>query len=121
MDADLAEFVETSFGSVWAVETLLFLRRERERSWTYEELVQQLRSSDAVVTEAAERLVVSGLLTADENGAVRYAPASPDLKRLADRLEAEYGKAPSAVRRMIVQTPLSKLRSFADAFKVTRT
>ena len=121
MDENLAEFIETSFGSVWSLETLLFLRRERDRSWTREELVQQLRSSEAVVAEAVERLVVSGLLLADEAGAVRYAPASPDLERLSESLEAEYRKAPTAVRRVIVQTPLGKLRSFADAFKVTKT
>jgi hypothetical protein len=120
MDDRLAEFIETSFGSVWSLETLLFLRRERDRSWTGEELVQQLRSSDAVVAEAVDRLVVSGLLVADEAGALRYAPASPDLEALCGRLEDEYRKAPTAIRRMIVQTPLGKLRSFADAFKVIK-
>jgi hypothetical protein len=121
MDERLAEFIETSFGSVWSLETLLFLRRERNRSWTREELVVQLRSSDAVVAEAVDRLAVSGLLVFDETGALRYGPASDDLEGLADRLESEYRKAPTAVRRMIVQTPLGKLRSFADAFKVTKT
>jgi hypothetical protein len=120
MDDRLAEFIATSFGSVWSLETLLFLRRERHRSWSAIELVQQLRSSDVVVTESVDRLVMSGLLIMEEDGAVRYAPASEDLEQLTGALEAEYGKAPTTVRRLIIQTPLGKLRSFADAFKVTK-
>ena len=121
MDDRLDEFIETSFGTVWSLETLLFLRREQHRSFSRDELVQQLRSSDAVVSDAVDHLIVCGLLVVDEKGSVRYAPASADLEHLTASLEDEYRKAPTAVRRKIVQTPLGKLRSFSEAFKVIKS
>ena len=46
----------------------------------------------------------------------QYAPASDDLDRLADAVEAAYTKSPSAVRRIIVSQPNKGLTAFADAF-----
>jgi hypothetical protein len=119
MDSDLAEFAEHSFGSVWALELLLLLRRDAPRRWSNEELVQELRSSDAVVGQSVERLMVAGLVLAEDDGAVRYAPASDHQHALVVRLEEEYGKRPAAIRRLILQGP-EKLRHFSEAFRLKR-
>jgi hypothetical protein len=120
MKSELVELVEYSFGSVWALELLLLLRRGREHQYRTEELVRELRSSDAVVAESIERLVAAGLVLMGENGAVRYAPASDAQDALVQQLEEEYRVRPAAIRRVIVQGPAEKLKSFSDAFRLKR-
>jgi hypothetical protein len=61
MNSDLIEFVETSFGSVWSLELLLLLYRDSSRTWTSDELVHELRSSEVVIAQSIERLVAAGL------------------------------------------------------------
>lgn len=118
MNSDLAELVEYSFGSVWALELLLLLLREPDRRWPHEDLVAELRSSDVVVADSIKRLVASGLIVLEDTGAVRYAPASKQQDELVRQLDEEYRTRPAAVRRMIVQGPAEKLKSFSDAFKL---
>lgn len=120
MNSDLVELVEYSFPSVWALELLLLLRRHSGQHWRPDELVGELRSSDAVVAESIDRLLAAGLVLVQEDGAVLYAPASEAQDALLRQLEEEYRKRPAAIRRLIVQRPAEKLRSFSDAFKLKR-
>jgi hypothetical protein len=121
MNSDLIEFVETSFGSVWSLELLLLLFRDPQRHWTYGELVHELRSSEVVVAQSVERLMAAGLAVAEADGAVRYGPASREQDSLVAQLEEEYRKTPAAIRRLILQNPVEKLRTFADAFKLKKS
>lgn len=118
MKSDLIDLVEYSFGSVWALELLLLLHRDPERQWLPDELVRELRSSDIVVGESIGRLVATGLILVEESGAVHYAPASHEQDRLVKELEEEYRTRPAAIRRLIIQGPAEKLKSFSDAFKL---
>jgi len=117
MNSDLVEMVEYSFGSIWALELLLLLHRNPERSWPTGDLVREFRSSEVVVAESIERLVASGLAVVDD-GMVRYSPVSPQQDVLVRQLDEEYRTKPAAIRRMIVQGPAEKLKSFSDAFKL---
>ncbi|MEX0406756.1 hypothetical protein ABGN05_13875 [Aquibium sp. LZ166] len=117
MKIDLIEMVEYSFGSVWALELLLLLHRKPDRSWSHDELVGELRSSDVVVQESLQRLLASGLIVM-ENGKARYAPTSTEVDNLVSLLDEEYRARPTLIRRMIVQGPAEKLKTFSDAFKL---
>jgi hypothetical protein len=55
------------------------------------------------------------------DGAVRYGPASREQDSLVAQLEEEYRKTPAAIRRLILQNPVEKLRTFADAFKLKKS
>jgi hypothetical protein len=55
-----------------------------------------------------------------EDGRARYAPASPDIERLAEGTERLYAKKPDAVRRLIVAAATDGLAAFADAFRLRR-
>lgn len=121
MNSDLIEFVETSFGSVWSLELLLMLYRDPSRIWTSDELVHELRSSEVVVAQSIERLVAAGLALVEKDDCVRYGPASPEQNDLIAQLEEEYRRKPAAIRRLILQNPVEKLRTFADAFKLKKS
>lgn len=121
MNSDLIDMVEGSFGSVWALELLLVLYGQPERVWSPEELVRELRSSEVVVAQSIDNLITCGLVLVEDGGRVRYGPASKAQDKLVHELENEYRKKPAAIRRLIIQNPADKLKTFAEAFMIKKS
>ncbi len=119
-DQELASFISSSFRSVWSIELMLHLKRNADRDWSRADLVGALRASELVVAGGINSLLAAGLVVDDEEGRTHYAPASPDIERMADATEALYAKKPDAVRRMIVAAATDGVTAFADAFKLRR-
>lgn len=114
---DINRFIASSFRSIWSLELLLLLKRER-RAWSQEELVETLRASELVVSQALDSLVAAGLASADEDGKATYMPVSGEVERLVKQTEDLYARKPDAVRRLIVASSSSGLTAFADAFRL---
>lgn len=119
-NADLLAFIQGSFRSIWSMELLLLLKSDSARLWSPEELVTALRGSDSVVAQSIDSLVAAGLIAAEEDGRVRYAPASPDIAKMADDAENFYARKPDAVRRAIVTASNGPLMAFSDAFRLRK-
>ena len=117
-DEDVLRFIAASFPSVWALEILLSLKRER-RLWTRQELVSAHRASELVVSRGLEALVAGGLASFEDDGA-RYAPVNRDVEIAVDRAEELYRTRPNAVRRAIVAAGTSSATAFAAAFKLRK-
>lgn len=115
---DLLRFIGSSFRSVWALELLLFLKRE-PRLWSRDELISALRASDLVVNKALDELVAAGFVSIEGEGA-RYMPATDDIATHVKQVEEVYSARPDAVRRAIVSTTTSGATAFADAFKLRK-
>jgi len=115
-DEDLLQFITASFPSVWALEVVLILRRER-RPWPVAELVTTLRASELVVGKSVDALVAAGLASVDDEGAA-YLPVDPDLDQSVERVEQLYRSRPNAVRRAIVAATTSSATAFANAFRL---
>jgi hypothetical protein len=115
---DLSSFISSSFPSVWALEVLLALKRH-QRACTPQELIDSLRASELVVTQAIATLVAGGLVTVGPEGPA-YMPVSGSVSELVDRTEKLYASKPDAVRRMIVLSASSGIAAFADAFKLRK-
>jgi len=115
---DVLRFVAASFPSVWALELLLALKRER-RPWSREEPVATLRASELVVSRALEALAAAGLASFEDGGAI-YLPVNADVDRLVEQVEQTYRTRPNAVRRAIIAASASSATAFADAFKLRR-
>jgi hypothetical protein len=113
---EVLAFVQSSFKSVWMLELLLTLRRNPQRAWRSDELVRELRSSDAIVAEALQSLQALALVNQEDS--VRYAPASPTLDAIAAEVASLYARKPMAVIRAISTAPNEKLRIFSDAFRL---
>lgn len=120
MDDDVLEFSRAYIRSVWALELLLFLRQRADTSWSPEDLVRELRSSESVVSESLASLMAAGLVVAEKAGAYRYMAASPEIDRLAGQLARVHQERPIAVAKAILSTPNDKLKTFANAFKFTK-
>jgi len=117
-DEDVSSFIRSTFRSVWALELLCFLRQDRSRTLSHQEMVAGLRGSDLVVSQSVDSLTAAGLVVAESDGSARYNPASEDLDRLAEGAAALYARSPDAVRRTIVAAANPAITAFADAFKL---
>lgn len=114
---ELADFIRSSFRSVWSLELLLLIKGE-QRSWTVAEVVAALRASELVVSQCIESLTAAGLVAPESAQEIRFLPASADLRKLVDETEALYAKQPDAVRRLIIASPSGfSLTDFANAFR----
>lgn len=116
----LSDFIAASFRSVWALELLCLLRRNRDRTLSHEEMIAGLRASQLVVTQGLETLSAAGLVVLEADGAARYGPASKALDNLVVATEEFYARSPDAVRRIIVSAANAGLTAFADAFRLRR-
>ncbi len=119
-EQDLADFLRSTFRSVWSLETLLLIARDPARCWSRAELVAALRASDVVVSRAIDELTIAALIVPEQDDCVRYAPASEALHSLARAADALYARSPSSVRRLIIGSRQSNLTAFAEAFKFRR-
>ncbi|MBC6983531.1 hypothetical protein H8B08_17430 [Caulobacter sp. 17J80-11] len=63
-------------------------------------------------------LSTAGLIRTDADGRHTYAPASPALAALCDRLQSLYRERPVRVVNAIVSSSGDKLQNFADAFRL---
>jgi predicted transcriptional regulator len=115
-DEPALRFIAASFPSVWALEVVLALRRER-RTWTHEELVATLRASELVVSKALAALVAAGLASVDDEGTV-YLPVNRETDECMDQVEQLYRTRANAVRRAIISATTSSATAFANAFKL---
>jgi hypothetical protein len=113
-------FIRSTFRSVWSLELLLLLRSESDRRWAQEDLVVRMRGSDSVVRNGLAALIAAGLVVREDDGSVSYAPASPDLEAMVDRVQDLYARRPDAVRRVIVMGTHDQLNAFADSFRLRR-
>jgi hypothetical protein len=102
--------------SVWAVELLLVLRRDRDRGWAAEQLVAELRASTNLVRDVLAAFETSGLAVCGDDGAWRYVPAGPVIDALATRLEQAYRERPVAIINLIASRG-DPIQGLADAFK----
>jgi hypothetical protein len=111
-------FVRAALNSVWTLEAMLLLRRQREREWRTDELVHELRSSRFAIDAALAALQAAGLVARVNDGVYAFRPSSPDRERAAAGVDRLYAAKPMTVVRTIAAATEEKLRLFAGAFRV---
>jgi DNA-binding IclR family transcriptional regulator len=119
LDSQILDFIRSSVKTVWSLELLLFMRRNRTRTWTTDELIRELRSSRNIVTDAIAVFVQAGILREDESG-FRYEPATAEFDTAVEQLANEYAERPTTVVNAIVDAQSNKLQDFANAFRIKR-
>jgi hypothetical protein len=115
---ELLGFIGSSFRSVWALELLLVLKREK-RAMSRDELESALRASELVINQSVEGLVAAGLASVEGDG-VTYMPVSEHVAKCVDGVEELYAARPNAVRRAIIASSASGATAFADAFRLRK-
>jgi hypothetical protein len=116
-EQEVISFLATTFRSVWVLEVMLLLRRERVNAWGVGAIVRETRSSQMAVADSLEILKAAGFLV-QENNRYRFWPTTPHLEAMAADIEALYAAKPVTVIKAILTAPDEKLRTFSDAFKL---
>jgi hypothetical protein len=127
-DADFSDefcqFLQTAVPAVEAAELLLALRRDPARSWRIAELVAALGPGVSLREEQAVRFIeefqARGLIALDAERRAQYRPSSESMAAHAAVLERVYRERPVTLIRVIYGLRDSKIRSFADAFRLRR-
>lgn len=118
---EICGFLQRCVANVDAVELLLMLAKNPERSWAISELQAQLAPSsivtDADVQRSVDALQQCDLVARDADKRVRYRP-SPAHDAHVATLARLYIERPVTLFRVIYALRDSKLRTFADAFKL---
>jgi len=117
---ELEEFIRATFRSVWALELLCMLRKNRDRTLAHREMVDSLRASDFVVSQSLDNLASAGLVSREADGSARYCPSDRRADQLVEQTEEFYASSPNAVRRLIALSLNPGLTAFADAFRLRR-
>lgn len=116
---EIVTFVQGAISSLCALELLLLLRGHRQRTFLVEEVVRELRSSELAVMQALDRLKQSGLIEDSGDGAYRYQQSSAQPDAICERLQSLYAHKPLKIINAILSAPDEKLRSFAEAFRLS--
>ena|SRR5688572_12825981 len=119
---DFCRFLQTSIASVDAAEVLLYLRRNAAAWHSARDVSAGLRPSSSVSEADAEKhieaLRVREIVAVDAEKRAQYQPASDGLRQHADNLAAAYRERPVTLIRVIYALRDSKIKTFADAFRI---
>ena len=120
---EFCRFLQTTVPSVDAAEQLLLLMRDPARWWSAAEMVGALRPApltEADVTRTLETFLARGLIAQAADKRVQYHPGGEELDGYARTLAQAYSERPVTLIRVIYALRDSKIRSFADAFKLRK-
>lgn len=119
-EGKVLSFIGNSFRSVWALEVLRFLIARRDATHSAAELIAELRVSNSIVAQSIATHEAVALIVVEEDGGVRFQPASAELDSLAGEAIALYERRPDQVRRTIVSQTSPSIAAFADAFRLRK-
>jgi hypothetical protein len=120
---EFCRFLQTAVPSVDAAELLLLLQRDATRWWSAADIVSALKPApltEADVTRTLDAYLARGVIAQGADKRVQYHPASEELDGFVRTLAQAYSERPVTLIRVIYALRDSKIRSFADAFKLRK-
>jgi hypothetical protein len=117
---DAKTFLRAVIRSVWALELLLLLRKQRDRAWTVDALTRELRASDTAIRQALPNFRIAGLIQDEADETIRYTPATTQLDALVQEVASEYANRPFAILNEILAPRETNVEQFARAFRIRK-
>jgi hypothetical protein len=107
---EFCRFIQLSIPSVESAELLLALRTA----------AGPVKPDTPEAARQMEAFRARGLVQFGADGAASYQPATPELAKHADTLDAAWRQRPVTLIRVIYALRDQKIRSFADAFRIRK-
>ena len=117
---DVREFVRREIKSVLQLEVLLLLHRTRDRAWTVMEVSQELGIDPEIAEVQILSLLQLGLIQARSTTGYSYDPEDQNEEIIIDNLALSYAKQRVAIFSLILSESNSRIRRFAEAFRLIR-
>ena len=120
---ELRSLIQETIPTLDAAELLLLLAHHRERPYSVQSIIVDMRP--AAVSESTARRYLQqfesrGLVSRREDETYQYAPVAPELEAAVRALTRVYNERPVTLVRMIYSLKDEKIRSFADAFRLKK-
>jgi DNA-binding HxlR family transcriptional regulator len=123
--AQVCALIRASIHSLEELEVLLILYNERTRSWSAEQLSNELRISETLVVAALQALIVNKLAARVGDGTppqYRYLVQDPDAEPIVDELARTYAHNRVPVLMQISSHAIERVRkgalkTFSEAFR----
>jgi hypothetical protein len=125
----LQRFIDEHIHTIDELSTLLFLRSDRQRWWSIDDVVVELRGNRERATTALESLVARKLVSfsferdsnlEDRTRHYAYAPNPNGLDAMVEELEGSYSRARIEVIMLIASQAVARVRAQAlHAFSLT--
>lgn len=116
---EIEQFISNHISSVEQLEVLLLLFRSPDTYWGVDAIGHQLSLPLDIVGSRVRELRRTGLVREGQTGAVyRFDAADPERVRMVELIAREYREKRIAVINAIYSANLTRLRTFADAFKI---
>lgn len=116
---DVRQFIAHQIESVAQLETLLLFRRDPLRLWTAEDLARHLYISEQMCGAMLADLERRRYLERDPaTGSLRYSCPDIAADAILTVLEELYRERRVAIISEIHSNPISKVQTFADAFRL---
>ena len=118
----LKRFLREQIQTVFRLEVLLLLHRNRSRSFTAADVAQELSfDSDLAQQQLTTLATIELLKTNAEQRYYRYAPVNAELRSMVDQLAAGYSRQRVPILSVILAEHPDRTRLFSEAFRMIRT
>jgi hypothetical protein len=119
---DIARFVLENIDSVAQLEALLLMRNPSEQDWSVAALAARLYIQEEQTTQIVAVLRMQGVIRQTQTDPVlyRYAPDSPELGAMLDRVAEIYRRHLVPITNLIHSKPKPRIQQFADAFRIRK-
>ena len=120
---EFCEFLQTCVPAVHTAELILLLRSRPQEWWDPAEVLQRMRASGLAEPEGArylELLQARGLLATGPDRRIQFRAADARIAAQVERLAQAYSERPVTLFRVIYALRDTRVRSFAEAFRLRR-
>jgi hypothetical protein len=119
---DFCTFLQANVPSVEAAELLLLFERNRDVQWTTADAAKAVGGtlSQQDASRYIDQFSARGLVQLTADRRVRYRPASEEGETMVRTLAQAYRERPVTLIRVIYALRDSKVKSFADAFRLRK-
>ena len=116
----VARFLAVNIANVAQLELLLFLRSERDRTWSAEDVAGPLRTRPVVAERDLAHLADRRLIEAVADAPARFRYAPGELEATITDVADCYTRRRTSVVNLIFAEPRDSATSLADAFRFRR-
>lgn len=116
---DIVQFIRECVDRLETLEVLLLLQSSTGRTWTVQQMTDEMQSSPLAVESSLDVLTIRGLVSATADGYL-FRPRTVELESKTQQLAALYRERRAAVITIIFSRSGDAVRSFADAFRIKK-
>ena len=118
----LKRFLREQIQTVFRLEVLLLLHRNRARSFTAADVAQELGFDTDLARQQLTKLVNLDLVEENaEQDNYNYGPQNPAVRSMIDQLAAGYARQRVPILSVILTECPDRTRRFSEAFRIIRT